>query len=276
MTVEQNVAQHYTRDNLAQTIFEVLARAGIGTERIDADQLAPMDEFHTGGRQATADFADQLAFAAGAHLLDVGSGIGGPARYFAKHRGCRVTGIDLTDEFVQVATELTRRAGLDKAADFRQGSALALPFAPATFDGAYMLHVGMNIGDKAKLFAEVRRVLKPGSLFGIFDMMRASESGNLAYPVPWASAAETSFLAAPATYRRQLTEAGFTVTKERGRRDFAIEFFRAMQARAAAGTAPPYSLQTIMGADFPQKIANLRDGLERGIVEPTEIIGRAV
>jgi len=276
MTVEQNVAQHYSHGSLAEAIFAALAKAGIGGERIDADQLAPVDEFHTGGRQATMEFAEQLAFPKGAHLLDVGSGIGGPARYFAKHRGCRVSGVDLTEEYVRVATELTRRTGQAQSVDFRQGSALALPFAPATFDGAYMIHVGMNIGDKAALFADVRRVLKPGATFGIFDMMRTSEGGDLTFPVPWATTAATSFVAAPAAYRRQLTDAGFAVTKERGRRAFAIEFFRTLQARAAAGEAPPLSLAMVMGADFPQKIANLRDGLDRGIVEPTEIIGRAV
>ena len=92
MTVEQNVAQHYSHGSLGESIFAALAKAGIVTERIDADDLAPVDEFHTGGRQATMDFAEQLAFPAGAHLLDVGSGLGGPARFFAKHRGCRVSG----------------------------------------------------------------------------------------------------------------------------------------------------------------------------------------
>ena len=156
MTVEQNVAQHYSHGSLAEAIVAALAKAGIGGERIDADQLAPVDEFHTGGRQATVEFAEQLAFPKGAHLLDVGSGIGGPARYFAKHRGCRVSGVDLTEEYVRVATELTRRTGQAQSVDFRQGSALALPFAPATFDGAYMIHVGMNIADKHALAVGVR------------------------------------------------------------------------------------------------------------------------
>jgi SAM-dependent methyltransferase len=274
MTIEQSVAQHYTRGDLAQAIFAALERAGIAVERIDPDQLAPVDEMHTGGWQATVDFAEQLAMPAGAHLLDVGSGVGGPARYFARHRGCRVTGIDLTEEHVRVAKELTRRTGLGKTVEFHQGSALALPFAPATFDGAYMLHVGMNIADKATLFGEVRRVLKPGGGFGLFDIMRTGE-GAPAFPLPWAQTPETSFLAAPAAYRRLLAEAGFALLKERGRRAFAIDFFRNLQARAAAGGPPPLSPQMIMGAEFGQKIANLVDGIERGVIEPTEMICRA-
>src|SRR5262249_19214206 len=157
-------------------------------------------EFHIGGRQATIDFAAELGAAHGAALLDIGSGLGGASRYFAHVLGCRVTGIDLTAEYVRVADALSARTGLGKLGSYRQGSALALPFEPGTFDGAYMLHVGMNIADKAALFAEVRRVCKPRGLFGIYDVMRERD-GDLAFPVPWAMSPETSFVESAATYR---------------------------------------------------------------------------
>src|SRR4029077_16351908 len=152
--------------------------------------------------------------------------LGGGARYFAHERGCRVTGIDLTEEYVRVAEALARRVGLEVRVSYRHGSALDLPFAPQTFDGAYMLHVGMNIDDKKKAFAAVRHVLKPGGQFAIYDVMRESGEVELSFPVPWTASPETSFVENAAAYRRLLEGAGFAVVKERSRREFAIEFFR--------------------------------------------------
>jgi SAM-dependent methyltransferase len=149
-----------------------------------------------------------------------------------------------------------------------------LPFPAGTFDGAYMLHVGMNIADKAALFAQVRQALKPRGVFGVYDVMREGE-GALAYPVPWAAGSETSFVESSATYARLLTAAGFEVLAQRSRRDFAITFFRELRARIAQSGAPPLGLHLLMGATTPQKIANMVSALEAGLISPTEIICRA-
>ena len=134
----------------------------------------------------------------------------------------------------------------------------------------------MNIQDKAKLFAEVRRVLKPGAVFGIYDVMREGD-GDLAFPVPWASTPETSFVAGAADYRRLLEAAGFAVHKERSRREFAMEFFRQLRARAAdADGPPPLGLHLLMGPTAPQKVANMIDNLQRGLIAPIEIVSGAV
>jgi SAM-dependent methyltransferase len=153
MTLEQSVAQHYTLGSLERVILDALAASGKDLDRLTPADLAPVDEFHIGGRQATVDLAAQMETGAGLHLLDIGSGLGGASRYFAQEQGCRVTGIDLTDEFVRTAGALARRVGLENQVSYRQGSALALP---GSFDGAYMLHVGMNVEDKQRLFAEIR------------------------------------------------------------------------------------------------------------------------
>jgi ubiquinone/menaquinone biosynthesis C-methylase UbiE len=274
MTIEQTVAQHYTHGSLEAALLDGLRRSGKNADRIDPDDLAPADEFHIGGRQATVEFADQLGLRPGMELLDIGSGIGGPARYFAHHRQCRVTGIDLTDEYVRVAAALSERVGLGDKVKFVQGSALALPFPPASFDGAYMLHVGMNIADKATLFALVKRALRPGGIFGVYDVMRIGP-GDLAFPLPWARTAESSFVAAADDYRRLLRDAGFEVQKERERRAFAIEFFKKMQARVAESGLPPLGLHTIRGADFRDMVGNLVANLDNGLVAPTEMICRA-
>src|SRR5258708_4979064 len=241
--VEQSVAQHYTHGSLERAILDALTQSRKDPDRLTPQDLTPVDEFHIGGRQATAEFAVQLGFAPGAHLLDIGSGLGGASRYFAHEHASRVSGIDLTDEYVRVAASLARRVGLADRVDYRQGSATALPFPDGAFDGAYMLHVGMNIEDKPRAFGEVRRVLKRGAAFGIYDVMREAD-GALGFPVPWASGAATSFVETAATYRRLLESAGFDVLKERSRRSFAVESFRQIRARAAAsgGTSRPLLL----------------------------------
>ncbi|MGK7869438.1 class I SAM-dependent methyltransferase [Falsiroseomonas sp. E2-1-a20] len=135
----------------------------------------------------------------GLSLLDVGCGIG---RHLARAHGCRVTGVDLTEAYVAVAEALTRRVGLQGAISFRHGSALALPFTDGAFDGAYMLHVGMNVPDRSALFAGVRRVLRPGAVFAVHDVMRLAP-GALDFPLPWTSGPEASFVESPAAYRRR-------------------------------------------------------------------------
>src|ERR1700756_4216350 len=172
MSTEAAVAGHYGRGRLEEMILAAVAREGKDPERLTALDLDAVDEFHLGGLESTQELAGQMELRSGMRLLDVGSGLGGPARYFAAEHGCRVTGIDLTEEFVRVATSLTRHTKLEGLAEFRQGSALQLPFEPGTFDGAYMIHVGMNIADKAGVFREVRRVLKGGGLFTVFVFVR--------------------------------------------------------------------------------------------------------
>ncbi|MBW8271170.1 class I SAM-dependent methyltransferase [Caldovatus aquaticus] len=278
-STERQVAEHYAARGgaLERAILEALAAAGADPDRLAPADLAPVDEFHIGGRQATMDLAAQLDLRPGMHLLDVGSGLGGASRYFAQDHGCRVTGIDLTEEFVRVAETLARRTGLADRVSYRWGSALSLPFAPASFDGATMLHVGMNIADKRTLFAEVRRVLRPGGVFAIYDVMReAAVSEEPRFPLPWAADAGASFLETAADYRRLLEAAGFAVRAERGRRDFAIAFFRRLRAETVRrGGPPPLGLHLVMGPAAQQKIANVADALERGLIVPTEIVCRA-
>jgi 2-polyprenyl-3-methyl-5-hydroxy-6-metoxy-1,4-benzoquinol methylase len=152
MSTEAVVAGHYGRGRLEESILEALVREGKDLEKLVAADIAAVDEFHVGGIESTQELANHMELRAGLRLLDVGSGIGGPARYFAAEHGCRVTGIDLTEDFVRVARSLTARTKLDGLVEFRQGSALELPFDAGSFDGAYMIHVGMNVADKAGIF----------------------------------------------------------------------------------------------------------------------------
>jgi len=194
MNVEEQVASYYTRGGLEEKILAALVSAGKNLEQLSTHDLALLDNFHVGGQESTEALAGFMELRAGMDLLDVGCGVGGPARYFSK-RGCRVTGIDLTEEFVRVAQSLTRLLKLDGRVQFRQCSALELPFHAATFDGAYMIHVGMNIEDKVGVFREVARVLKSGGHFAIFDIMW-KEKGAFDFPLPWALTQKPVLLAA--------------------------------------------------------------------------------
>jgi ubiquinone/menaquinone biosynthesis C-methylase UbiE len=272
---ERRIAQHYSQSDLERTILDALIASGKDIERLQASDLSAVDEFHTGGRQATVELAAQAGFEAHMHILDIGCGIGGPSRYFAEAHGCRVTGIDLTEDFVRAAEALARRVGLAGRVAYRQASALALPFEPASFDGAYMMHAGMNIQDKAALFEEVRRVLRRGAVFAIYDVMRTGE-GRLSFPVHWAATEETSFVDGVAEYRRALDAKGFDLIKERNRHEFAREVFREVQARAAeSADAPPLGVQILMKTDIEQKLANVVSNVEQGLIAPFELICRA-
>lgn len=275
MDTEQQVAQHYGRAGLEQTILEALAAGGKDIDKLTASDLSAVDEFHSGGLPATIEIARDLALARGMALLDIGSGLGGPARYFAESHGCDVTGIDLTDEFVQAAIALTARCGLSETARFRQASALSLPFADASFDAATLLHVGMNIADKAALFKEARRVLRPGALFAVYDVMRTGD-GDIPYPMPWSPSPATSFIETPERYRDLLRGADFELTAEHNRRELAQRVAREARERAAAASSPPLSLGTILGPASAQRFANLTAGFQQGLVAPIEIIARAM
>lgn len=270
---EAKVAGHYTRGGLEEAILQAVKRMGLEPDRLNPMDLAAADEFHVGGLDATRELAAQLELAPGLHILDVGSGIGGPARYFAAEHQCKVTGADLTEEFVQVARSLTRRTRLDHSVEFVQASALALPFKPETFDRAYMIHVGMNIADKAGVFREVWRVLKRGGVFAIFDFVRTGD-GPITYPVPWASSEETSFVVSKESYRDALEKAGLHVERERARTAFAIEFTERAIARAAQNGQPALALHILMGASAPLMIKNVLAMMKQGVLEPVEFFAQ--
>lgn len=270
MTIEDDVTRHYTHGSLETAVDQSLATLGKDPAHITPDDLTLIDEFHVGGKAATLRLLASCGFKAGQTLLEVGSGLGGPARTIAVATGANVVGIDLTPEFVTVANSLSRRVGLADRTSFQVGSALAMPFDAARFDGATLIHVGMNIADKATLFREVRRVLKAGATFAIYDIMRCGD-GDLAFPLPWSSAPATSFVERREVYKTALAAAGFDIVAETDRVPEAQAFFKAIAEQQKA-------LQvrlTFRGPGFKEKSQNLNALIDRGVIGPREIIARA-
>ncbi|MEM9049490.1 MAG: class I SAM-dependent methyltransferase [Pseudomonadota bacterium] len=264
------IASHYSTGHLLARLEAGLAEMGLALETITAADLKPVDEFHIGGHAATEALLDQLTLQAGMRALDIGCGIGGMARNLAA-RGLQVDGIDATPDFVETARRLND--GLGIAGCFRTASALDLPFEPERFDLVTMLHVGMNIADKPRLFAEAARVLCNGGTFAVYDVM-TDEAGDIVYPLPWAGAPGASHLAPPAAYRFAAAAAGFALVTERSRGDFARDFFDRLSAQMAGSGPPSVGLPLIMGADAPRKIANMVANLKARRYQPVEMIFR--
>ena len=261
--VRDDVETHYTRSELGETILAALAKAGKDIDRLTPDDLAPVDEFHSRRRAATAELARLLAPTASDHVLDAGSGIGGPSRFLAATYGCRVTGLDLTAEFCSVAAMLARRTGLDGLVDYRHGDATAMPFADGAFDLVWSQNAAMNIADRALLYREIRRVLKPAGRFALQDMT-AGPGGEPHYPVPWARERSISFLVSPETTRATLEQSGFRVLAWEDKTEIAVQESRADRAKAAAQPTPPpvLGIHLILGADFGTMMRNSVRNLE--------------
>ena len=268
--VEETVAAHYAGAGMHDRIMQRLAAAGIPAEAVTAAHLRPVDEFHIGDAEATAALLDQLAIGRESRVLDIGSGIGGPARTIARRYGAQVTGVDLTPDFVDTARKLTALLGGD--VEFVLGSALDLPFEAGRFDLATLIHVGMNLQDKRLLFSEVARVLGPGGTFAVYDVMLFG--AHPAFPVPWAGDPAGSFLEAPEVYLAAAEAAGFDLVARRDRGDIAVDFFARAKAAMAEGGPPVVGLPIVLGEAAAAKIANMAAAVAAGDIQPVEMIFR--
>lgn len=269
--VNDAVQAHYARPDLGRLILDALEQAGKDPHRLTPEDLAPIDEFHIRGRAATLELARAARVEARHHILDIGSGIGGTSRCLAREYGCRVTGIDLTAEYCRVAAMLSGRSGLAALVDYRQGDATDLPFPDAAFDIVWTEHAAMNIPDKARLYAEMYRVLRPGGTLAIHDIL-AGPSGPVLFPVPWARTPESSFLATPDELRRHLDQAGFRVTDWSDTTAAARDWFIALAEKIRRQGMPALGFQVLLGPDFPAMAQNQRRNLEEGRIVLAQIV----
>ena len=269
--IESGVSKHYASYDVLAHIRAGLLEMGHDPDRISPEVLKPVDEFHIGGAEATVALLEKLVIRPDMDVLDIGSGIGGPARMIAARYNCRVTGIDLTPHFVEAARALSTMCGMAESVRFEVGSAIALPLPNTSFDLALLLHVGMNVPDKAALFREARRVLHDGGTFAVYEVMRTGD-GDLTFPVPWAETPDLSALETPQSYRAAAQAAGFILETEENRREVALAFFARIQAQTASGAPPPLGLHNLMGPTVKEKVANMIAAIRAGTIAPVQMI----
>ncbi|WP_025596672.1 class I SAM-dependent methyltransferase [Burkholderia sp. WSM2230] len=269
------VRDHYRATGLTERLKVALAVLGPEDQPLIPQQLGALDQFHTRGLAATGELARLAQITAEMSVLDIGSGVGGPARFLASTYGCRVTGIDLSEPFVEAARYLTQRTGQSERVSFRTGSALELAFDDGHFDAVLLQHVAMNIADRSRLYREIRRVLKPGGRFATYDVVvsgaktggangGASGGANGAephYPVPWARTPTTSFLLTADATREAIEQAGFGTLVWQDDTETAKAWFAELRA---SGPPPSPNLGVVMGPDFVQLTTNLGRNLLEG------------
>jgi len=254
--MSSSITQHYAAaGGLIDRVASRLKGEGKELAGLKTSDLAAIDEFHIRGRKATLELAHRMNLGPGDRLLDIGSGLGGPARTLAEICGCRVTGIDLTEAYCEAARIFSEWTGLERQVSFQQGDATSMPFDDDCFDAAMTIHVAMNIWAKDRVYAEAKRVIKAGGILAIYDVLQG-EGGEVIYPVPWAREPSISHLATPAEMELLLTQAGFNIRGVEDSSEESLAWFEGMAARLEQAGAPKIGLQMLLGEDFPVMARN--------------------
>lgn len=261
--VREHVEKHYGRGRILDSVIAALRETGKDLDRLRPEDLAPVDEFHIRGREATVELARRASLKPGSHVLDVGCGLGGSARYLAAEHQCQVTGIDLTQEYVDTANALAGMVGLSDKVAFRQASALDMPFDDGAFDVVWTEHVQMNIADKHGFYRELGRVTRPKGVLLFHDIFQGT-GGPLHYPVPWAEEPSISFLAAPDEVRKTLEALGFLIRDWVDKSEPSLQWFVSAIEKLKVSGPPPLGLHLLMGdtarTKFENNLRNLREG----------------
>jgi sarcosine/dimethylglycine N-methyltransferase len=273
MATEREVTHHYGSPGIADRVLAALREAKGADAPVTPETLAPFDHFHGRGLVATKELVELLKPQAGERLLDIGSGIGGPARWIASNFGVNVTGVDLTPEFCAAAEALNAVTGLADRVTIRNGSALDLPVPDGGFDAAYSQNVIMNIADKRRFYGEAFRALRLGGRLALSNLCAGPQGAPL-YPVPWATTSETSFLATPDVMRADLLASGFEIVHCEDTTAATLEMQRRARERVERGEPLRIAVQIIMGERSREMQINTTRNVEEGRVATIEALVR--
>ena len=268
---EKHIHRYYSPNDLYSKIIEGLNTLGIELSKVTLDDLAPVDEFHIRGDVATKELIKLSGFTPNMHILEVGCGVGGAARRLSHETGCRVTGVDLSEEYIDTAQRLTQLLDMQERVTFRAGSALALPFDDSMFDGAWSIQMNMNVKDKLLWLKEVYRVLEPCGRAVLYEVC-GNKNTSIHYPVPWAQNSSMSFLVPPETFRDLMTAAGFDIEVWNDKTNLAQEEFAQATKPVDKPDLPVLGSYLLVGRDIKTKAYNLRRNLDEERVSLIETV----
>jgi len=267
----KNIHSYYSPNDLYNKIIAGLNELGKDLSSVTLDDLQPVDEFHIRGDTATKELIKLSGFTPDMHILDVGCGIGGSTRRLAAETGCRVTGIDLSDEYIDTARRLTELLGMQDRVDFLATSALELPYENETFDGVWSLQMNMNVEDKLGWLKETRRVLRRGGRAVLYEVC-GNRNTPLHFPVPWAQDSSMSFLVPPDAFRELVTQAGFDIEVWNDKTDLAQVAFSKAQKPVGEPVLPVLGVYMLVGNDIGMKAYNLHRNLDEERVSLIEAV----
>ena len=271
MSDAQSISDHWGTGDVFARIMEAMQAAGINPDTVAIEQLAPVDHFHARGFPATVDLADALPIRAGDRLVDIGCGLGGPARYLAKRFQCRVDGIDITAPFVEAANKLSALVGMDDVVVCRHGDGQKLPYGDQEFDGGYTQHVTMNVPDRDVFFGEAYRVLRPGAFFALTEH-GLGEVGDPRHPVPWSEDGSGAYLMRPADTVAALKNTGFRNIEVTDTGEKYLQGYQAAIERAEKGDTPVFGTHILLGKLAPQIVRNAGRNIEERRTHPVQIL----
>lgn len=257
---KNSVIHQYTRENIYETIVKRLHEQGVEKNKITREHISSVDEFHIKGAEVSLEMAKEAELSKELKVLDVGCGIGGPARMIADVFGCSVTGVDLTNEFIRTASLLSQLVGLSGKTEFMTADATELPFEDNTFDVVWTQHAQMNIEEKEKLYSEIHRVLKREGRFIYYDIF-SSEKEDLKFPLPWADDSSISFLIELNDFGRLMKETGFKELLRKERTSDSIDFFETVFENNKKEGSPKIGLNIFMTEQTSLKLSNLLNNL---------------
>ena len=273
MTDTKAIADHWARGDVYALILAALKKMSKPLEGLTLEDLAPVDQFHARGLPATVELADRLPIRAGQHIVDIGCGLGGPARYMAKRFNCHVSGVDITEPFVQAGNKLSALLGMEGRVTIEHGDGQRLPYPDARFDGAYTQHVTMNVADRPAFFSEAFRVLKPGAFFALTEH-GLGPKGDVHHPVPWSEDGRGEYLVTPSETRALLQGAGFQDIDLEDTGTRYVAGYRMSLEKAEKGALPPLGLHLLMGETALQKMRNSARNIEEGRTHPIQVVCR--
>ena len=267
----KHIHSYYSPNDLYNRIIEGLDAIGKDLTRITLEDLSPADEFHIRGNTATQELIELARFTPDMHILDVGCGAGGSTRRLSHETGCCVTGIDLSDEYIDAAVRLTQLLDMEERVKFHAASALALPFTDDTFDGAWSIQMNMNVEDKLAWLKEIYRVLKPGGRAVLYEVC-GNRNTPIHFPVPWAQDKSMSFLIPPGPFRDVISASGFEIEVWNDKTDLAREAFAHMKEPVGEPELPELGVHLLVGNDILTKAYNLHRNLDEQRVSLIETV----